>query len=243
MRDTIISISAFLRTRMTGLITLVVAATLLYLAVPRTSVAYTALTAPLAIFDLQQQNNPSTEQLLQAETDIKTALTYGVETATLNSQLSYLTLSRLQSNDATLEKPEDLRIATLAVEAALKRRPLDAYLWTRYTHLRYLTEGVSPYTLAALERSFLYGPHEVELIQFRMILCLEVWEKLPSSLQMNTLDQIELAAAMTGLWGRVLAGLSDPARERLVNFLGAASADVERSQRIAASIQRSREEN
>jgi len=240
MKETFRSTSAFLRIRMTGIVTLAVAAALLYLAVPRYSVAYIALAAPLAIFDLQQGNHPSIEQLAQAEADIETSLSYGVETATLNSQLSYLTLSRLQLNDAALEKPKDLRIAMLAVEAALKRRPLDAYLWTRYTHLRYLTEGFSPYVVAALERSFLYGPREGELLQFRMTLCIEVWEKLPSSLQTSTLNQIELAAAMTGLWGRVLADLSDPARERLANFLGDASADIDKAQRIAASIQRSR---
>ncbi len=241
MKETIRSTSAFLRIRMPGIVTFVVAAELLYLAVPRSSVAYIALTAPLAIFDLQQGNNPSTEQLLRAEAGTKTALSYGVETATLNSQLSYITLSRLQLNDAALDNLEDLRVATLAVENALKRRPLDAYLWTRYTHLRYLTEGFSPYTLAALERSFLYGPQEVELLQFRMIFCIEAWEKLPPSLRTRTLDQIELAATMTDLLGRVLANLSDPAQERLVNFLGETSADIGRAQRIAVSIQRSRE--
>jgi len=243
MKETIRATSAFLRIRMPGIATLAVAVALLYLAVPRSNAAFTSLTAPLAIFDLQQGNSPSTDQLLQAESGAKTALSYGVETATLNSQLSYITLSRLQLNDSILDKPEDLRVATLAVENALKRRPLDAYLWTRYTHLRYLTEGFSPYTLAALERSFLYGPHEVELLQFRMILCIEAWETLPSSLRTRTLDQIEVAATMTGLWGRVLADLSDPARERLVNFLREVSTDTDRAQRIAASIQRSRERN
>jgi len=243
MKETLRPTFEFLRSRMTGIATLAVAGVLLYLAVPRSSIAYIALTAPLAIFDLQQGNDTSTEQLLQAEFDAKAALLYGVETATLNSQLSYITLSRLQLNNTILNKSEDLRIAILAVENALKRRPLDAYLWTRYTHLRYLTEGVSPYTLAALERSFLYGPHEVELLQFRMTLCIGEWEKLPSSLQKSTLGQIEAAAAMTGLWGRVLADLSDPARERLVDFLGAVSADVDLAQRAAASIQKSRDEN
>jgi len=243
MKETIRATSAFLRDRMSGVATFAVAAALLYLAVPRSNVAFTALTAPLAIFDLQQGDNPSTDQLLQAEADAKAALSYNVETATLNSQLSYITLSRLQLNDTILDEPEDLRIAVLAVETALKRRPLDAYLWTRYTHLRYLTEDFSPYTLAALERSFLYGPHEVELLQFRMILCIEAWEMLPPILRTRTLDQIKLAATMTGLWGRVLADLSEPARERLVNFLGETSADIDRAQRIAASLQRSRERN
>lgn len=240
MRETFGMVVAFVGGRMTGISTLVIAAILLFLAAPRSNVAYIALTAPLAIFDLQQGNNPSAEQLEQAEADTKTALSYGVETATLNSQLSYLMLSRLHLNDAVFEKPEDLRMAMLAVEAALKNRPLDAYLWTRYAHLRYMTEGFSPYALAALERSFLYGPQEFELLQFRMTLCIEAWDKLPSSLQSRTLDQIDLASTMTRLWGRVLADLSEPASERLLTFLGETSADIERAQQIAASIQKTR---
>ena len=230
----------FLRARGGGLTALLVGACLIFLASPRVGVAYVSLSAPLAIFDLEQGRALSTEESLAAESDLKSALAFGVETATLNSQLSLLSLERLQSNGIASAERGELLTARATVESALELRPLDTYLWTRYVHLSYLLEGMSPNTLAALERSFLYGSNEPELVQFRITLCIQEWENIPPSLREEALDQIEFGAAMTNLWGRVLADLSDPAAERLVEFLRETSADTEGALHKASYIRRLR---
>ncbi|MCE7998132.1 MAG: hypothetical protein HEP70_04670 [Rhodobiaceae bacterium] len=141
------------------------------------------------------------------------------------------------------EAKEKLRQSLNSVEAGLKLRPLDAYLWTRYTHLSYLLNGFSPYTLAALDRSFRYGSQEKQLFQFRMVLCLTEWERLPPALKEATVKQIEFGASHPTIWGYVLADLPVEARTVLLGFLTSTNADIKRALGIERSVRRAREAN
>jgi len=236
-------VSNVARTRGTGVIALAIGMTLVFLAVPRSGATLVSLPAPIAIFQLERGQTLTPQRLLEIEESLREALKYDVYTAELNTQLSFLSLHRLLLKDRSNASREEFQTVLRNVETALKRRPLDAYLWTRYTHLSYLLDGLSPYTLAGLDRSFRYGSKEMQLFQFRMTLCLEEWEKLPPALREASREQIEFGASHTTIWGYILADLNETARIRLLSFLASTSADVERAQRVENSVRRARSTN
>lgn len=238
-----LSVSNFVQARGMGVAALAVGLTLTTLSVPRSGAAFVSLSAPIAMFQLGQGRSLTALQLAEIEEDLHSALIYGVNNAELHSQLSYISLRRLLMDKQNTAERAEFLVALESVEAALKGRPLDAYLWTRYTHLSYLLDGLSPYTLAGLDRSFKYGSKERQLFQFRMVLCLAEWEKLPLVLREATHKQIEFGASHHNVWGYVLADLPENAKERLLGFLASTSADVERALRIERSLRRARSDN
>lgn len=237
------SVSNVARNRGVGIVAFVVGVGLSFLAVQRSGVALVSLPAPIAIFQLEQGQPLTSQRLLEIEESLREALKYDVNTAQLTTQLSYLSLRRLLTDDDNNVSHEELQATLENVEMALKRRPLDAYLWTRYTHVSYLLNGLSPYTLAALDQSFRYGSNEKQLFQFRLTLCLLEWERLPASLKEAARQQIEFGASNTGVWGHVLADLPDHAAARLLGFLASTQADTETAQRIAKAIRHDRSAN
>ncbi len=225
-----------MRAKGVGLGALVLGFFIVALSIPRIGAAFTSLSAPIAMFDLEQGRTLTAEQLVQIETDIDRALEYDVETASLYGERSYFSLRRVLEDDNNSLSRSDLTQALADIEAALKRRPLDAYLWTRYTHVSYLLDGLSPYTLSALDRSFRYGSKERQLFQFRMTLCMREWDRLPIALQQTVREQITFGASHPSIWGHILADLPDAAGERLLGFLASTSADTAKAQRIANAL-------
>lgn len=236
-------IFAFLQTKGVGIVAFALGSVLMLLAAQRSTSALTSLSAPIAIFQLEQGAQLTAQHLSEVEEDLTSALGYGVNQAELNNQLSYISLRRLLAADQNGARREEFAQTLMHVEAALQKRPLDAYLWTRYTHLSYLLDGLSPYTLAALDRSFRYGSKERQLFQFRMLLCLEEWEKLPPALKEATVKQIEFGASHPTIWGSILADLSVEARATLLEYLTPTGADIERALMIERLLRRAREAN
>lgn len=236
-------ISSFLQVNWVGIAALIIGVLTTAPAIQRSAAAYLSLPASVAIFQLERGKQLTSQQLATIEEELASALGYGVNQAELNSQLSYISLRRLLMGQPGTAAKEQLQLALNSVEAALKLRPLDAYLWTRYTHLSYMRDGLSPYTLAALDRSFLYGSKEKQLFQFRMVLCLTEWERLPPALKEATVKQIEFGASHPTIWGYVLADLSVEARAVLLGFLTSTNADIERALGIERSVRRARETN
>lgn len=236
-------ISSFLLTKGVGIAVLAVGILLVLASAQRSVAAFLSLSAPISIFQLEQGKYLTTQQLATVEEDVRAALAYGVNAAELSSQLSYISLRRLLRDDQNAASRDEFLQVLIDVERALKSRPLDAYLWTRYTHLSYLLDGLSPYTLTALDRSFLYGSKEWQLFQFRMTLCLLEWERLPRSLKDKALEQIEFGATNPTIWGHILADLPESARERLLGFLTAESADTKTALHIEHTLRRRRETN
>lgn len=234
---------SFLQTKGVGIAVLAVGALLALASGQRSAAAFLSLSAPISIFQLEQGREVTTQQLAKVEKDVRAALAYGVNEAELRSQLSYISLRRLLRDAQTTAAREEFQKVLIDVERALKGRPLDAYLWTRYTHLSYLLDGLSPYTLTALDRSFLYGSKEWQLFQFRMTLCLLEWDRLPSSLKDKAREQIEFGATNPTIWGHILADLPQSARERLLGFLTAVSADTKTALYIEGTLRRRRETN
>ncbi|WOF72447.1 hypothetical protein QMT40_000061 [Parvibaculaceae bacterium PLY_AMNH_Bact1] len=208
------------------------------LAAPRVLVAFAALPAAAAIFGIEQGRDLTDEELVRAEQNLGRALTYGVETANSKSQLSYLTTYRLTRVPLTSEARAELQAVRRQVEEAIQRRPLDAYLWTRYTHVSYLLDGLSPYSYAALQRSFQYGSDEMELFRFRMALCLKEWDNLPPSIRQLVRDQIAFGASQRNLWPRLLVDISEKSGQQLLVLLEEASVDIQTVKRRAARIRR-----
>lgn len=236
-------ILSFLQTNGVGIAALLVGVLLTVLSTQRSATGYFSLPASVAIFQLEQGKQMTSQQLAIIEEELASALGYGVNQAELNSQLSYISLRRLLMDQPGTAAKEKLQLALNSVEAALKLRPLDAYLWTRYTHLSYMLNGLSPYTLAALDRSFRYGSKEKQLFQFRMVLCLTEWKRLPPALKEATVKQIDFGASHPTIWGYVLADLSVEARAILLGFLTSSDADIERALGIERSLRRAREAN
>ncbi len=236
-------ISSFLLTKGVGIAVLAVGILLVLASAQRSVAAFLSLSAPISIFQLEQGKYLTTQQLATVEEDVRAALAYGVNAAELSSQLSYISLRRLLRDDQNAASRDEFLQVLIDVERALKSRPLDAYLWTRYTHLSYLLDGLSPYTLTALDRSFLYGSKEWQLFQFRMTLCLLEWERLPRSLKDKALEQIEFGATNPTIWGHILADLPESARERLLGFLTAETADTKTALHIERTLRRRRETN
>lgn len=221
-----------------ALVTLLIALLLLTLAVPRVLVAFASLPAASAIFAIERGADLTVDDLLGAERALQRATAYGVDTANVNGQLSYLTLYRLTRAPITTEVRAELMDVREQVETALQRRPLDAYLWTRYTHVSYLLDGLSPYTLAALHRSFQYGSDEMELFKFRLILSVQEWDNLPSSLRKMVREQIAFASDQQRLWPRLLANMDEKQGQQLLLLLEEANFDVERIERATARQRR-----
>ncbi|MCR9242057.1 MAG: hypothetical protein NXH87_11825 [Rhodobiaceae bacterium] len=222
-----------LKKRVASIICLLAGAALVLLAMPRTIVSYASLPARVAYFDIQQGANPSLDRLISIERDITLALENEVGTSELNTLLSYFRLYRITLDDKH-PSDEETRLVLEAVKDGLRRHPLSASLWTRYAHASYLLNGMDPYTLAALDKSFLYGSHEADLFRFRITLCVHEWSRLPSSLKEKVLAQIELGAAHPHVWGEILAGLSGDAETRMLDMMRNVSADVERAKLLAA---------
>lgn len=236
-------ILSFCRAHSVGITALTIGVVLIVVAAQRSISAYQALPASVAIFQLEQGKQLTSQHLATVEEELASALGYGVNQAELNNQLSYISLRRLLMDQPPAEAKEKLQQTLNSVEAALKLRPLDAYLWTRYTHISYMLNGLSPYTLAALDRSFRYGSKEKQLFQFRMVLCLTEWERLPPALKEATVKQIEFGASHPTIWGYVLADLSVGAREILLGFLTTSEANVKRALNIERLVRRARETN
>lgn len=232
---------SFLRTSGIGTVTLAVGVLLALLSSQRSTTAFLSLSAPVAIFQLEQGTELTSQQLTAVEEDLRSALSYAINEAELNSQLSYISLQRMLKDQQNTAVEEELMKTLRSVEAALKARPLDAYLWTRYTHISYLLDGLSPYTLAALDRSFQYGSKEKQLFQFQMTLCLTEWERLPLTLREKARKQIEFGASHPRIWGYILADLPEDANKRLLGFLAQTSANIERVLQIERSLRRRRE--
>ncbi|HIB66903.1 MAG TPA: hypothetical protein EYO33_17760 [Phycisphaerales bacterium] len=100
----------------------------------------------MTIFAIEQKIPVSIEDIMFAEKELRNALSYETDTAAVNSQLSFLGLHRLTTQTRSADTYLELVALRDQVEAALKHRPLDAYLWTRYAHVSYLLDGLSPYT-------------------------------------------------------------------------------------------------
>lgn len=229
------------RTKSVGLAALVVGSSLVLFSAQRSAIALLSLSAPVTIFQLEQGAQLTSRQLSLVERDLESALSYEVNQTELNSQLSYILLRRLLMDRRNAAGRDELLQTLKSVEAALKGRPLDAYLWTRYTHISYLLDGLSPYALAALDRSFQYGAKEKQLFQFQMTLSLTEWERLPLALREKARKQIEFGASHPRVWGYVLADLPEDANKRLLGFLAQTSANIERAQQIERSLRRRRE--
>lgn len=168
---------------------------ILYLAVPRVQSAVDMLDAGVAIFTIERGGTPSGEALTHAILSLQAALAHGVDAGTLHSQKSFLAFHQVNLRSSSTR--EERSIARTYVIRALERRPLDAYLWTRFVHINFVLDGLSPETLSALEKSFLYGSNEFELAKFRLLLCLSVWEDLPPVLQDRTRQEAILVAKTT----------------------------------------------
>jgi len=188
-------------------------------------VASSSLPSELTIFAIEQKIPVSIEDIMFAEKELRNALSYETDTAAVNSQLSFLGLHRLTTQTRSADTYLELVALRDQVEAALKHRPLDAYLWTRYAHVSYLLDGLSPYTLAALKRSFQYGSDEYELFKFRMLLCIKEWNSLPPSLQQLTRKQISYGASQKRLWRQILAEMDTETGGRLILLLAEAQID------------------
>jgi len=235
------SFLASIRANSVALTCLFIAGLICLIAIPRVLVASSALSSALTIFALEQNFPVSVEEILIAERGLHNALSYGVDTAATNSQLSYLSLYKLTNTPPTSEARRELQLVRQRVEDALKRRPLDAYLWTRYAHVSYLLDGLSPYTLAALARSFQYGSDEYELFKFRMVLCVKEWQNLPTSLQQLTRKQVLYGAAQKRLWGQLLADMDTESGEQLLALLNEASIDTKEIEQRARWIKQTRQ--
>ncbi len=214
---------------------------LLVLSVPRVFSAAISSSAPIVMFDISQGQPVAAARILEAERDIEHALPLGVDRASLYAQLSFLRFFRV--NNSSLPEAETidaLQAILRSTEAALRRRPADAYLWTRYAHVQYLLTGLGPYTLAALEQSYVYGPREPELIRFRMELSLAHWERLPKSLQTRALKQLVVGSDNPKIWGRFwghfLSTLSPSRGEELLNLMRDESMDANRANLVANRI-------
>lgn len=202
-------ISQFFRTNGFAVGALATACLLIFLAVQRVYVASLALPAASAIFSIEQDTPITPNDLADAEAALARALFLGTETTMLNSQLSYLMLDRLVARPSGEKVNDELGLVRGHVEEALKRRPLDAYLWTRLAHVTYLLDGLSPVTIAALERSFTYGSQETELFRFRVSFCMREWANLPPRIKQLMHDQITHASGNPRLLDHVLRDLPD----------------------------------
>ncbi len=235
------TISTYARAHSVGIAGLGVGLGLLFLSLPRTGAAYVSVEAGSALFQLEQGQTLTSEQFDAFESDLKAALSYEVETADLNNQLSYLSLQHLLTGAKSQIARDKLLTIRTSIENALKNRPLDAYLWTRYTHVNYLFEGLSPHTLAALDRSFRYGSEEKQLFQFRITLSLLEWDRMPPALRRATHRQIEFGASHPKIWGHILADLPTDAGERLIGFLSNTEADIDNAREVEQTIRQERE--
>lgn len=235
------SLLANIKANSVALTCLFIASLLCLVAFPRVLVASSALPSAVTIFALESNFPVSVDEILIAEKGLHDALNYGVDTAATNSQLSYLGIYKLTNVLPTNDAHQELQLVRQQVENALRLRPLDAYLWTRYVHVSYLLDGLSPYTLAALARSFQYGSDEYELFKFRMALCVKEWRSLPSSLQQLTRKQILYGAAQKRLWGQLLADMDTEAGEQLLALLEEASVDTKEIEQRARWIKQTRQ--
>ena len=222
-----------------GLLAFAVGVVLVWMATPRTYSAYNALPAAFVSFQLTMDRPVREADLARALTGLKAASAAGVDQANIYGQLSQFMLLDVfrTPND---HQDEQLAAARDATVLALRHRPLDAYLWTRYTHLTYLLEGFSPYTIAALDKSFRYGTYERELLVFRLKLSLSEWESLPTSLREQAREQIRFSAQHAYVCGQILSYLDDQAAKRFISFLAETPADIELIQRASNALKRQR---
>jgi hypothetical protein len=152
-------------------IALLLAVSLLALAVPRLLRAGAALPAGPSLHRARGGMLLESEALAGAITTLEGSLRWGASPVLL-SDLALLKLLRAPAGDGHA----DLMEAMEAQEASLSRAPASSDGWARLSYARYALAGLNDATRDALELSFLTGRLERAPMVFRLQLVLKEWD-------------------------------------------------------------------
>jgi hypothetical protein len=118
-----------------------------------------------------------------------------------------------------------------ATRAALSCEPTDSFLWLTLFWLDASTRGVEPNNLNYLRLSYLLGPNESWIAQWRNQLTLRVFDQLPPDLgddAVNEFVKLVNSGQFRSETATIFQGVSAAGRMRIVERLKTASDDVSR---------------
>lgn len=185
------------------LVTLLCAATLLALSVPRTVVAVINLPGNVWLSRLQQRDDVAVEQL-KVLIDSRRAALVWTDSARLRNDLALATLWHTVEIEEGLNPFDDddgsnrkvLQPAIEMIHDSLKLGPANPFAWHQLALAELYAGGVSPAVTKAIEMSILTGPNEPRIRTGRLELALISWPALDDDLRALVLDQIR--ATWTG---------------------------------------------
>lgn len=161
----------------TALGAFVVAAVMLYLAVPRTIAAFIMLSGNETLEQIRARQPVRVSDLKDLIESRRAALPW-TDSGRVWSDLALgqLLLAEQETDANGGPNLALVREALNSLENGLARAPLDPHAWTRLAYARYLVDGPSPELVSVLKMSIYAGPHEPRLVFLRLRLCLAAWD-------------------------------------------------------------------
>lgn len=173
------------------LIALCLGLVLLWLAIPRTVVAFMNLPGDPVRQAIQTGGPVTGDDLHGLVSSRENALQWnngGRIWADLG--LAYMLLAR-QAGYATVAGTDYLEMSAKAIETGLSKAPADPYAWTRKSFIDLQLEGPGRSAKNALILSLFTGPYERSLAHSRIQYAFSVWHRLNASQQAMVHTQIE----------------------------------------------------
>jgi tetratricopeptide (TPR) repeat protein len=150
---------------------------LLFLAIPQAISFITyELTAP--VFENRNNQQTSDDQLKQVRDELLEALSWNPHHR-IWSRLGYTYLALANRSADAHEKTSNYTSAEDAFSNAISESPLDPYLWTRLTYVRFITGGkVDGSAAEALKMSLLTGRLEQLIAVDQIFYAAQLWDQL-----------------------------------------------------------------
>ncbi len=155
---------------------LLLAAGILWLAVPRTITAFYLIPGNPVLKKLQEMKDVGADDLLSLAKSRRQA----IEWLPTGRAFTDLGLAKLEMSRATGFSSEEgnrlLHEATMALTQGLDRSPANPYAWARYAYTKYITNhGANAESAAAIRNSILAGPLEWRLMLNRIEMSFANW--------------------------------------------------------------------
>ncbi len=199
------------RGRLSVAVSLLLAAVLLYLAVPRTIAAFLERPEDSTLLMLQFGGPVSVAELERLIASQERALEWH-ESGRLYTDLGLakLVLATELAGDDDIDPGRMVEVIRL-LRTGLTKAPARPHAWTRLASAELITRGPSPEVAVALEMALLTAPYDPRLLFARLELCLIAWSELSPTTRDLVYRQVRFA------WNR--------SRDRLVELAVISNAD------------------
>jgi len=176
-----------------AVVVLLVAAVILYLAIPRTIAAF-ILYPETAMLRQIQKGYPVDAFGMGGLVRSRRAAMAWVDDGRIRTDLALAELLMAEAKgDGSRRDPALVAAAIVAASEGLARAPLNPHAWARLAYARYLRDGLTRGVATDLKMSIFTGPHEPRLVFSRLALSLRDWRNFSRTDRDLLLRQVRFA--------------------------------------------------